>query len=803
MKLRLTKYKKQIQWSILALVILGWALFLSILFVSFNHVDIKSYEPTLLIEDRYNNFIASFENDEDMFGFWPLPDTLPEKITKATIAAEDWRFYDHKGVDVKSVFRAVHSNYISRESYSGASTVAMQVVRMQSKKKKRSLYRKMHEALSALWMTKRNGREKVMRQYLTIAPYGNRIAGVNYASRRFYQKPLVDLSWAEASLLAALPNAPGRMNLYNEKGLKRAKKRAESILKKCCHLKYISDTELEIALKELSHLTIPEKEHRPEKMIHTLHAARDYLRENPDKITLNPLNPTVRLTIDSDLHDTVHQILRKHFKHNRQFDAENCAAIVLDRVTGEMLSYHGSESYFNNRYSGQIDFARAKRSTGSLLKPFIFACGMEWNGYTPTTLLTDIGLYFGHGNSAFTPHNYDKKFLGPVLYKTALGNSRNIPAVQVLKDVGIAEFYQKLSQLGIAEDDSRYDHYGLGIAVGNFYGTLYELTQGYLTLANEGERKEVEWIYGVPAKKGPQLYERDVMLQMQRMLADPLNRLPAFPRGGFLEYPFPVAVKTGTSRGYRDAWAIGWSEKYVIGVWIGRGNCKPMKGISGYGGAAPLLQDIMTTLHRDKLDGLENVAFPPPVGYKPFMINTLTGEQATGSSAWATMEYFRPGTEPTGKSNPMKWVALDRRNGLLATPFCPPSEIVSKKFLHLPAIFKDWAHAQGLPVPPQEYCSLCGTRSAVEKYSLHITAPIPNSTLYLDPEMPEGYSMVTLNCAVKPQSKSVLWEVDGKEFKVAQFPYQVQWPLKPGNHTFRVRVPGTKFVSRPVSIDVY
>jgi penicillin-binding protein 1C len=791
--------KKIVFTTALISIFIGCILFTISLF----HAQIIPYSPTLLLEDRYQNFIASFENEESQFGFWPLPQTLPQKVVATTIAAEDWRFKSHSGVDLRSVFRAFFSNYITKESYSGASTIAMQVVRMQSKKRNRSLFRKSHEALSAVWMTALHGRDEVMRHYLTIAPYGNRIAGINYASRRYYQKPLVDLSWAEAALLSALPNAPGRMNLYSESGRYRARKRAKSILKKAHHLGYITTKDLKDAINELYYLEIPKREKRPLNMIHAMHRARDYIKANPDKVQFDPLNPTIRLTLDSDLHDTVHTVLKKHFRRNIKFDADNISTIVLDRASGDILSYHGSESYFNNQFFGQINFAEIKRSTGSLLKPFIYGAGMEFNGYTPTTLLTDIGLYFGGGTTAFTPHNYDKKYLGPVLYKTALANSRNVPAVQVLKDVGAELFYQRLTQLGIAPDDGNHDYYGLGIAVGNFYASLYSMAQGYLTLANEGVKSEINWLYGFKHHKGKQLIDRDISLQVQRMLSDPLARLPSFPRGGFLEYPFPVALKTGTSRGYRDAWCIGWSDTYLVATWIGKANNRPMKGISGYGGAAPVVQDIFKKLHRDRFGGLDNISFPPPKGYKPYNINTLTGELATQSSAWSTMEYFLPGTEPTKKSNPFRWIQIDKRTGLLATPYCNSDYIISKKFLHLPSIFKDWADAQGLPVPPTRYCALCGATQAVEKYALNITAPIPNSIIYIDPEMPEEYSTITLNCAVKPQSKSVLWEVDGKEYKVVEYPYKVQWNLKSGKHVFRVKIPGTPFVSRGVSIEVY
>ncbi|MGH7454441.1 MAG: penicillin-binding transpeptidase domain-containing protein, partial [bacterium] len=445
-------------------------------------------------------------------------------------------------------------------------------------------------------------------------------------------------------------------------------------------------------------------------------------------------------------------------------------------------------------------------------------------------MLTDIGLDFGEGHNAFIPGNYDQKFLGPVLYKTALANSRNIPAIQVLKNIGVNHFYQHIAELGLTPDDGQADYYGLGLAIGGLYTSLQQLCEAYLLLANEGKRTPLSWWVTLTAedmdKRGrhnitrlenstgilflPQkqdfgllqnqmpsarknLIRPDIAMQLQRFLSDPLARLPSFPRGGFLEYPYPVAIKTGTSQGYRDAWTIGWSDTYLVGVWIGHHDNLSMKKVSGYAHAAPIVKEIFSRLHPDRNEGLEDLGFPPPQDYKPVAICRFTGKLADRNTPYVSVDYFKPGSEPTEYSDVRKLMAIDKRNDLLASPSCPKKYVVYKNFVMLPTIFKDWAMVQGLPIPPVQYSSLCGDHRLIDDYQITITSPRDDSRFYLDPEMPADASVLALNCLVEPGAKDVLWLVNGEEFRVAPFPYKVNWPMQPGKYNFQAVVPYTTF----------
>ena len=760
-------------------------------------------DPSLMLVDRHEHFIASVQNGDSLFGFWPLPDTLPEKAVQLAIAAEDRRFRRHSGVDLKAIARALYDNTFTSKPSSGASTIAMQVARIQEGHP-RSLFFKLEEAFTALFITLQLGREGVMRRYLTIAPYGNRISGINYAARRYFRKPLDDCTWAEMAVLTALPKAPGRMNIYRKSGVKRALRRARTILDRSVAYGMIDSMQYRGALTELDHIRFPRRERRRDNMLHAIHAVGKDLLHDRVQLHLNPANPTVRLSIDGTLQDSVAEIAMKYMDSVRTRFADNMAVLILDRATGAVRCYIGSDYYFDTRNAGGIDYVQTARSTGSLLKPFIYSFGMEWNGYTAATLLTDIGLFFGDGKKPYITENYDRHYLGPVLYQCALANSRNVPAIQVLQDVGLPLAYRKMVSLSLTPDDGKADYYGLGLAVGNLYTSLWKLCTAYLTLANEGKKMTPGWLYSqVSTEPDTQIIARDVTGQIQHILSDPQLRLPSFPRGSFLEYPFPVAVKTGTSRGYRDAWTIGWSDTYLAGVWIGRHDNQPMNGVSGFDGAAPLLRNILLFLHADRAQGLENSGFPPPKEYKPFRIDNLTGERADPASPYTSTVWLKPGTEPLTSSTILRWMLIDKRNGLLASEDCPPSVTEMRQMSVLPAIFKDWAEKQGIPLAPDRYSPLCDGTGTIPDYKISVITPQNGSRLYIDPEMPSEMNTLTLNCQVTPRVNEVLWFVDGKEYEVVPFPYTVAWKIAPGKHLFQVQVPYTPCKSGVVSVEVY
>jgi penicillin-binding protein 1C len=820
------------------------ALFVLIAF-AFSLTDIRITErsPSWIVLDRNYRFIAEIESPQGELGYWPMPDKLPQTLVTAVLAAEDRRFRKHIGVDLKSIGRAFVNNYITRRGFSGASTIAMQTARMQ-RGGRGGLFSKVRDSFTAVWLTLFYGRERVLRQYVSISPYGNRIAGAPCASRRYFRKPVHDLSLAESALLVSIPRAPGRMNLFSNAGFTAARFRALFILGRCAKYGWIDGTEYLQSAAELKEFVVPTKDIRDEASIHValkytkmLHNAVDrggidgrsidnngikdrsiggkningngIIRKNIGDIDETDMGDgvvghgLVVSSIDIDLQRHIQRELADHLDRIKTRDVENGAVIVLDKNNRQVLAYVGSGGYFSFD-NGMLDYAAIKRSTGSLMKPFIYAQGMEDLGYTAATVLKDINYDFGDGARSFIPVNSDRQYQGPILYKYALANSRNIPAVQLMKELGVNKVYGRLGALKLAEDDGRSDYYGLGLSIGGLYCGLTSIARAYLTLGNDGKFEELAWLKEQANRQCRQALTPQSARMVQRFLSDPQARLPTFPRDGNFEYPFAVAVKTGTSEGFRDAWCVAWSNRYLVAAWMGNADNRSMKRMTGYDGAAPLVKKIMLHLHPNERDGLYEGSFPVPDGWLPFSICRLTGMLADENTPYVTSDYFAPGTEPAEASAVSRGVLVDKRNGLLANPRCPKRQMEYRQFLSLSPEYEQWGRAYGLPIAPRLYSPLCpGGQSLPTDYALEITWPRSGARFFIDPESPPDQVFLPVNCVVEPEAQSLLWFVNGEEHTVTNPPHTLRLPFKNGKYAVQAAVAGTPVRSRVVRFEVY
>jgi penicillin-binding protein 1C len=309
-------------------------------------------------------------------------------------------------------------------------------------------------------------------------------------------------------------------------------------------------------------------------------------------------------------------------------------------------------------------------------------------------------------------------------------------------------------------------------------------------------------------------------------LSDPQARLPTFPRMGATEYRFPVAVKTGTSTNYHDAWAVAYSTRYLAAAWVGHPGFRAMNQLSGYLSAADLVRRVLLRLHGEQGDGLEDLSFPPPRGYQPVRVCALSGHRATAACDRVFLEWFRPGEEPTDDCEAHQQRAVDRRDGLLATAATPPAAIEVRTFVELPPRYAAWQAAAGLPRPPDAASQLTlpavahlgGARAAAEPASawppggkvvlaggpmrLRITSPENGARLLRDPETPADLNTVALRAVVDPPVNEVVWYVDGLPVATAAYPYTARWRLQPGEHTFQVRLGSGASASRRVLVTV-
>ncbi len=767
-------------------------------------LDLSGPAPSWLLLDRHGRFIAELGQGGPgaEYGYWPV-ERLPPRVVAATLALEDRRFHVHPGVDPLAVVRAAWQNLSSGERVSGASTLAMQVARLLDPGP-RTWWAKLRESWRGLAMTLRYGREAVLATYLRLVPYGNRVHGIAYAARRYLDKPVADLSWAEIAFLSAIPQAPTLMNPFREAGRQRAVARGLRILDRLREQGLLSVAEHDLAKQQIVRLELPWPEPRPTQAMHALFKLGDVLAQAP-RGGSEPYR--VSTTLDLDLQASLVGLADTAVSGWASQGAGNAAAILVDRASNEVLAWVGSTDYFARDQAGAIDYARTPRSPGSALKPFIYALAYERERITPATILDD--LPYASGGIV----NADRRYLGPLLPRQALANSRNVPVARLLADLGLDEGYAFLESLGLHHHEQDARHYGLGLVIGALPVTLENLVQAYSVLAGDGRLRPLQWTPGAQAA-GQRLLSPATARLITLHLSDASARLPTFPRMGSTEFAFPVALKTGTSQGMRDAWTVAWSKRYLLGVWVGHPDARPMHELTGADSAAALAQTILTTLHGEERHGLADLAFPPPEGYQPVALCALSGKLATPACERVFQEWFAPGQAPREPDDSYLRLAIDLRNGLVAHAGTPARYVEQRTFVSLPPRYAEWLAETGLPRPPDAVSLLPVSAGPIQVAPLpptpvagpqsppRIVTPRDGQRLLQDPTIPPAFNTIGLRAEVSASVKELLWLVDGKPFRMAPHPFAVRWPLQRGEHLIQVQVPLTRALSAPVRVRV-
>lgn len=492
---------------------------------------------------------------------------LPVHVVEATLAAEDARFYQHCGVDLTATLRAAWDNVWAGKVVSGGSGLTQQLV-AQSCGPASGLPGKAFEALRALRLETVLSKDEILRRYLQTVSYGHGTRGVESAARYYFGCSAGQLTAAEAAFLAAIPRGPTYYDPFVHPA--RVQERQRWIL---------------------GRMGAPFADVTPEPHDGAFLAPHFCQRAGSSQTTL-----------DLSLQKEVEHLVRQSVEPLRERGLNGAAVVVLHNATGEVRAYVGSPAFTDDANDGQVDQAAALRQPGSALKPFTYALALE-GGLTGASLLQDEP--FTHRE--FSPTNYDGTFHGPVRLRTALACSYNVPAVRVLHQVGVDRLLSRLRELGLGLP-LEAEHYGLALTLGAGEVTLLDLTNAYRALARGGRWSPVLFAPGRSAER--QVIKRDTASVLLDILSDAEAREPAFGRGSALELPFPCAVKTGTSRAYRDNWTVGCTSRYTVGVWAGHTRGLPMQEVSGVDGAGPIFHDVMLALHRDRAPA----PFPQPRG---------------------------------------------------------------------------------------------------------------------------------------------------------------------------------------------
>lgn len=720
--------------------------------------ELVAPSPTMRLVDRHGRFLGELGASEAPMGYWPV-DPVPPRVAAAMVAIEDRRFWEHCGVDVVAILRALVSNVSAGRHVSGASTIPMQVARMQDPGA-RTYPKKLVEALTAFLLVQRFGRDAVLAHYVRIAPYGNRVRGIDFAARRYFDKPVTDLSFAEIAFLSAIPQSPSRMNPYDWRGRERAIARGHEILLGLFARGVVDRADLSLAQEQIEAIAIPRRPVRPDAAMHAILRLERELEGAP--IVSTTLDLELQEALTSLLDDTVFSLANRN--------VENGALVVLDRERLEVLAYVGSTSYFDTERSGAIDFAGTPRPSGSTLKPFVYGHALDRGVITPATILDD--LFRARGGI----DNADDRFLGPMLPRAALANSRNVPAANLVEAVGLGTTHDLLADLGLHDRSLPADHYGVGLALGLLPVTLFDLVTAYGALANDGVLVRPAFVRS-DERARRRVLSADAARHITSFLADPLARLPTFPRMSASEYTFAVALKTGTSQGYRDAWTVAYTKRFVVGAWLGRADATPMKRVGGTTASA-LIRRVLERLHEDDLAGFADRSFAMPEDHEPIALCPLSGGRATSRCERSFVEHFPIGAAPPEPCD----VHVPGPDG-------------ASTLVRLAPRYAAWAATQTFETPP------ANEPSPERIPAPELLRPRNGVRVIRDPETPASASTLALVAEVDPRLGEVVFYVDGVPFATSAAPYAVRWPLAVGDHVFEARAGGLRSRAVRVLVD--
>jgi len=719
---------------------------------------------------------------------------LSPAVVPALLAAEDARFYRHPGIDPLSMLRAAGQALLQRKLVSGASTLTQQLARSVVPRPK-TARGKWRELALALRIEVSLSKRQILEEYLNRVEFGPNLRGIEAASRYYFDKPAAQLDLAEAATLVSIPRGP---TLYDPtRGTKRVLLRRDRVLERMRERELASAEMVRTAraepLRLARGLAVGGTEHLVQGMVSGA-LAPELRGERVQRVVT---------TVDSSLQREVAELARRAARDIASYGASAVSVMVVDNATAEVLAYVGSPDYFGQRALGQNDGARALRQPGSALKPFVYAAAMSRLGMTPATLLPDLELGLPTSEGSYSPRNYDGRFHGPVRLRDALQNSLNVPAVYTASLLGPERVLELLHQAGFASLEDSAEHYGVALALGDGEVKLSELAQAYSLLARGGRFLPLRFyrsavlVNGARISRAPTkpevVIESRIAASLSDILADDLARSAEFGVGGPLAFPFPVAAKTGTSKGFRDNWTVGFSHEITVAVWAGNFDGTPMTGSTGVTGAGPLFHEVMLAAMR----GRTAAPLVDRTGLVAAEICELSGALVGEACPHHRREWFLPGREPRVSCDMHERVWIDSDDGLRAGPAC--RNRVLRVFERYPTEYENFARQAGRPLAPRERSPRCRNSSAIaEDRPPELVFPTAHAEFVIDPGLRSEQEIVL---EARAPSDELTFYVDERRLTTLRAPFRVPWRLRPGSHRVRVTTP-SGLESRLVAFDV-
>ncbi len=753
--------------------------------------------PSTRIYDRNGTLLYEILADSETGGrntAIPL-ESIPQHCLDAVIATEDANFYNHPGVDVVGIARAVWINLSGGEVLAGGSTITQQVARTllldPQQRAERTLRRKLREGILAIRLQTAYSKADVLALYLNQSYFGNLAYGIEAAAQAYFGKSAPDLSLAECALLAGLLQAPAVYDPLTN--LEAAQARQNVVLTLMVQYGYVDAAAAEIARNdELQFAASPFPIEAPHFVMAVI---KQLERDYPDALYRDGLD--VITTVDLDWQRAAERIV------NRQLDslnhpavggrqpanANNAALVALDPYTGQILTLLGSPNYFDEAIDGAVNAALANRQPGSTLKPFTYAAAFDptrpdaWNA---ATMILDVETPFiTRRLESYTPANFGLVEHGPVLIREALASSMNIPAVVTLDHIGVGTMVNLAANAGLTtlSGNTSLD---LSVTLGGGEIRLLDLVQAYSIFPNGGYHIDPVFILKVTDRGGQVLYEWQNRPLTQRVidervaflitdiLSDDHARLQGFGRNSALNIGRPAAAKTGTTTDYRDNWIVGYTPNLVGGVWVGNADNTPMLDVTGVSGAAPIWNAFM----REVLIGQPELEFAQRADLLRLEVCAVSGLLATPECPRRRVEWFIPGTEPTEYDNFYQTFTIDRNTGLLANDTTPEANRIDRVYLVLPQEARDWGIRNGITPPPTD-AAIVQTDA---DDGLRLLEPDPYTIFQISPQIPVESQRLRLTVGAPPGTESVTYAMNGEALgTVESAPWALWWPLQQGD----------------------
>ena len=581
--------------------------------------------PRPLFDTSYSTVLESTEgellgariSDDEQWRFPPV-DSVPEKYEKCVLNFEDKYFFAHPGVNLFSLARAFAQNVKARRIVSGGSTITMQLCRLARGQKQRSIKNKLIEMFWALHVELRYSKSEILELYASHAPFGGNVVGLDAAAWRYFGRDPEQLSWAESATLAVLPNAPSL--IYPGRLDQRLKQKRDGLLNQLLDENDIDSITYQLSISE----PLPGK----------VNALPDVAFHLTEKANAEKRGERIHSTIQYGLQNRINEIVAQHHQHLKSNLINNMAVLVVEIPSKKVLAYVGNTSSSDSiSHANQVDIVQSQRSTGSILKPFLYCKMLDEGLLLPSMLVPDIPIRFG----GFTPMNFDREYNGAVPAEEALARSLNIPAVHLLRDYGVAPFHSFLQKTGMSTLVEQPEHYGLSLILGGAEVKLWDLAGMYASLGTILKRYDDDDGFYSSKPFSPLVWDENSRISDEER-TQPLIRAASVystldallkvkrpeSEAGWEHFAHSrrIAWKTGTSFGFRDAWAVGVTSRYVVAVWCGNADGEGRAGLTGITAAAPVMFDVFSALPFSEwfqvpIDEMTTMGVCAESGYRP------------------------------------------------------------------------------------------------------------------------------------------------------------------------------------------